>query len=214
MSSKFVLYCILVKTLMASLIRRYKSLLHTHPFRANVLTSCTLMTTGNIISQSLLQKPLLEEPLQATLSIGHIDLKQAARFALAGLIFVGPTVRGCLVLIDKVFGPTTSVRVLAKKLLVDQVLIAPIFLAGNISVLTLLETHSLKQVRRVLDKSYLELLKINYTFWPFVQVINFYYVPLTYRVLFGSSAALIWITILSLRLSKNKPLQSEPIEQS
>lgn len=104
-------------------------------------------------------------------------------------------------LIDKLFGPTTSVRVLAKKLLVDQGLIAPCFLAGNISTLKMLETHSIEKVKSELERSYLGLLKINYSFWPFVQVINFYFIPLTYRVPFGSTAALIWITILSYNLS-------------
>lgn len=150
------------------------------------------MTSGDLVSQWVLQQK------------GQIDLQQTARFAIAGLIFVGPVIRGCLVTIDKLFGPTSNVIVLGKKLLVDQGICAPTFLAGNITVLTLLHTGSFEQVKKELDRSYVNLLKLNYTFWPFVQMMNFYFIPLTYRVLFGSTAALLWNTIFSYRLYNRK----------
>lgn len=146
------------------------------------------MTTGDLTSQWILQQK------------NEIDLKQTARFATAGLIFVGPAVRGCLVMIDRVFGPTKSLIVLAKKLILDQGICAPVFLVGNLTTLTLLKTHSTQEVKKELERSYFSLLKLNYTFWPFVQVINFYYIPLTYRVLFGSTAALVWNTMFSYKL--------------
>lgn len=170
----------------------YRRLLHEKPFITNVLTTCTFMTTGDISSQLILQKR------------DHLDVTQTARFALAGLIFVGPVVRGCLVGIDKIFGPTSSVLVLGKKLALDQGILAPSFLVGNITTLTLLKTQSFQEVREELKKSYFNLLKMNYTFWPFVQVLNFYFIPLTYRVLFGSTAALLWNTLFSYKLYNNK----------
>lgn len=182
---------------MTSLIRTYKRLLHERPFVTNVLTTCTFMTTGDLTSQWILQQK------------EHIDLRQTARFAIAGLIFVGPVVRGCLVMIDRIFGPTSSLKILGKKLLLDQVIGAPTFLVGNITTLTLLQTQSFEKVREELNRSYFNLLKLNYTFWPFVQVINFYFIPLTYRVLFGSSAALIWNTMFSYGLySKGKQVET------
>lgn len=150
------------------------------------------MTTGDLTSQLILQQR------------DELNLKQTARFALAGLIFVGPVVRGCLVTIDKLFGPTSSVLVLGRKLLFDQGLCAPIFLLGNITTLTLLKSQSFEEVRRELHRSYFNLLKMNYTFWPFVQLLNFYFIPLTYRVLFGSTAALMWNTMFSYKLYNMK----------
>lgn len=172
--------------------RVYKQLLHTRPLITNVLTTCTFMTTGDLTSQFILQQK------------DEIDLRQTARFAVAGLIFVGPVVRGCLVAIDKIFGPTSSMLVLGKKLLFDQGFCAPLFLVGNITTLTLLKTQSFEQVRLELDRSYFNLLQMNYTFWPFVQIVNFYFIPLTYRVLFGSTAALIWNTMFSYKLYNEK----------
>lgn len=179
---------------MSKLFHIYKGLLHKRPFVTNVMTTCAFMTTGDLISQTIVQR-----------NQGY-DFGQTARFSLAGLIFVGPAVRGFLVAIDKMFGPTIGLRVLGKKLLVDQVCCAPVFLACNISVLTVLKTHSFDQVEAELRKNYTSLLKLNYTFWPFVQVINFYFIPLTYRVLFGSTAALLWNTLFSYRLYNKRKM--------
>ena len=110
------------------------------------------MTTGDISSQLLLQKR------------DELDLTQTARFAVAGLIFVGPVVRGCLVGIDKIFGPTSSVLVLGKKLLLDQGILAPCFLVGNITTLTLLKTQSFREVRVEMERSYFNLLKMKKEF--------------------------------------------------
>lgn len=186
---------------MSNLFRLYRRLLHEHPFVTNVLTSCTFMTTGDLVSQGLLQEK------------DHIDLKQTARFATVGLLFVGPVVRGSLVMIDKLFGPTKTVKILAKKLMVDQLIGAPAFLAGNITVLTLLERGSFEEVGKELEKSYFSILRLNYSFWPFVQMINFYLIPLTYRVLFGSSAALVWNTIFSYRLYNQKVASQTDTDQ-
>lgn len=175
---------------MLSLIRNYRRLLHERPFITNVLTTCSFMITGDLISQTFFQKK------------NHIDFKQTTRFAIAGFIFVGPAVRGCLVMIDKVFGPTTSIKVLGKKLLLDQGACAPCFLVCNVSLLTFLQTRTIEGVRKELEQSYFNLLKLNYSFWPFVQIVNFYFIPLTYRVLFGSTAALAWNTIFSYRLNR------------
>lgn len=170
----------------------YRRLLHERPFITNVLTTCTFMTTGDLTSQLIVQRR------------DELNLRQTATFALAGLIFVGPVVRGSLVAIDKIFGPTSNFLVLGKKLLFDQGLCAPCFLVGSITTLTLLQTQSFEKVRDELNRSYFNLLKMNYTFWPFVQVLNFYFIPLAYRVVFGSSAALIWNTMFSYKLYNKK----------
>lgn len=163
----------------------------------NAFTASSFMIVGDLTSQAIIQKR------------ETIDYKQTLQFAIAGLIFVGPVVRTCLVTIDKLFGPTSSAKVLAKKLFVDQCIFAPTFLVCNISLLTVLKTRSLDAVKPELDQSYFNLLKLNYTFWPFVQVINFYFIPLAYRVIFGSSAALVWNTLFSYKFYKKKHASSE-----
>lgn len=150
------------------------------------------MSAGDLVSQSILQH---DDPF---------DWRRTARFATAGIIFVGPAVRGCLLMIDKIFGPTRSFKVMVRKVIFDQGLLAPVFTAANMSVLTGLKTFSIHGIQQELERSYFDLLKMNYKFWPMVSIINFYFVPLTYRVLFGSSAALLWNTAVSYRLSTHE----------
>lgn len=178
---------------MISFVRVYRRLLYERPFITNVLTTATFMTGGDFASQNLIQDK------------DHIDLKQTARFTIAGLIFVGPVARGCIVMIDKIFGPTSSNVVLVKKVLFDQVINAPLFLAGNITTLTLLKTQSFECVREELRRSYTNLLKTNYSFWPMVQAINFYFIPITFRVLFGSVCAFVYNMAFSYILHSESP---------
>lgn len=184
-----------LNSLMAFILKNYRRLLYERPFITNVLTSATFMTGGDLISQSILRH---DTPL---------DLHQTARFATAGIIFVGPAVRGCLLLIDRLFGPTRSLQVMVRKVIFDQGILAPIFTAANLSVLTGLKTHSVEGIKEELERSYVDFLKMNYKFWPMVSMINFYLVPLTYRVVFGSSAALLWNVAVSYRIStRESPL--------
>lgn len=178
-------------------VRIYTRLLHEKPLITNVLTTCTFMTAGDLISQCIVQRH------------SNYDYKQTVRFAIAGFLFVGPVVRGCLVGIDKIFGPTKNLVVLGKKLFLDQACIAPVFLACNITVLTLLKTASFDCAREEVYKNYWGLLTMNYSFWPFVQIVNFYFIPLTYRVLFGSTAAIIWNTLMSYKLFNKKLMQEQ-----
>lgn len=177
---------------MIRLFRNYRKLLHERPFLTNVLTTTTFMTTGDLVSQTFFQDK------------EHIDYAQTARFAIAGLIYVGPVVRGCIVMIDKMFGPTKSNVILLKKVLFDQLINAPCFLVGNISLLTYMKTQSLDSIKEELTRSYFPLLKTNYSFWPAVQAVNFYFIPIAYRVLFGSTCAFMYNIAFSYILN-NRP---------
>lgn len=178
---------------MTNIVRIYRRLLHERPLITNILTTATFMTTGDFASQYFIQNK------------DHVDLNQTGRFAIAGLIYVGPVARGCIVMIDKIFGPTRSAVILGKKVLFDQLINAPCFLLGNISLLTYLKTRSLEDVKNELDRSYVKLLKTNYSFWPIVQALNFYFIPLAYRVVFGSGCAFVYNIIFSYILHQGSP---------
>lgn len=177
---------------MANLVRIYKKLLHRRPLITNVITTASFMTIGDMTSQLILQDKK------------QLDFEQTKRFGIAGLIYVGPLARGCIVLVEKLFGPTTSLLMLSKKVLFDQAISAPIFLTGNITTLTYLKTQSFDEVRKEIKHSYFNLLKLGYSFWPFVQLLNFYFIPVAYRVVFGSGAALVYNVLFSYRLNYKK----------
>nr|CAG8567583.1 10685_t:CDS:2 [Entrophospora candida] len=51
---------------------------------------------------------------------------------------------------------------------------------------------------------YFSALKANYTIWPLVQLVNFRFLPLQYRVPFVGSVGVLWSTYLSLLNSKTE----------
>ncbi len=62
----------------------------------------------------------------------------------------------------------------------DQGLFAPTFISIFLSSMAVLEGGSVKEK---LDKNYIPALTANYMIWPFVQLVNFKFVPLQHRSL-------------------------------
>ena len=76
----------------------------------------------------------------------------------------------------------------------DQGLFAPTFIGIFLSSMAVLEGGSVKDK---LDRSYVPALTANYMIWPFVQLVNFKFVPLHHRVLFVNVISIAWNCYLS-----------------
>jgi protein Mpv17 len=74
---------------------------------------------------------------------------------------------------------------------------APAFLAFFFSMQGLLAGESPGHIQHRLKEAYPSALKANYLIWPWVQLVNFYYVPLNHRVMVVNAVALGWNTWLS-----------------
>ncbi|KAJ0330055.1 hypothetical protein COL5a_003888 [Colletotrichum fioriniae] len=77
---------------------------------------------------------------------------------------------------------------------VDQGVFAPVMISVFLSSMATLEGGSIKEK---LDKNYKTALTSNYMLWPFVQVVNFKFVPLHHRVLFVNVISIGWNSYLS-----------------
>jgi len=169
--------------------RAYNTALHRYPLVTQCATTGTLLAAGDIIAQKLIEKRT------------ELNWKRTSQFGALGLLFVGPVIKNWFVLLERVFGATGKLTPL-KKVVTDQVLMPPFLQFSCISILGLMNFHSMDKIKGTLKKDYFDVLIANYKFWPFVQLINFYYVPLNYRLPVVAVAALFWNTYFTWKLGE------------
>ncbi|RHZ79890.1 hypothetical protein Glove_140g153 [Diversispora epigaea] len=91
-----------------------------------------------------------------------------------------------------------SMNAVIKRVALDQIMFAPVGIGLFFILIGALEGRNFNGIEEKLDEAYLPALKANYTVWPLVQIINFRFLPLKYRVPFVSSIGVLWTCYLSL----------------
>ncbi|XP_072135058.1 mitochondrial inner membrane protein Mpv17 isoform X2 [Mobula birostris] len=160
--------------------RTYQMLMIKHPWKLQILTSGGLVGLSDIVSQQLVERR----------GLTNHSLKRTAKMAAVGLIYVGPVLGVWYRLLDRlVVGQSKTAAF--KKMLFDQLAVAPCFLAGFIAV-----TGFLGGLSR--EKIWLKFQVI----WPAAQLLNFYFIPLEHRLAVVQLVALMWNTYLSWMANK------------
>lgn len=167
-----------------------------------------LMAVGDLISQVVIER-------RHFLAQEHsVSPERALRFLGLGCFLVGPSLFNWYRLLERCVGAAVrgSVsssrlrRVLLRqtvvKVTLDQLVFAPVFLAGFMSVLATLQGNDWSTVKQRLHADYSEILVNNWRLWPLIQLGNFYLVPLRYRVLLVQTVAVFWNTYLSYKTNK------------
>lgn len=99
---------------------------------------------------------------------------------------------------------STGTAVALKKVFIDQIVFAPLFLVAILSAVAFMQGKDSDNIISDLEANYLDVLKSNYLLWPWVQIVNFTYVPLQYQVLLVQVVALFWNTYLSWKTNKQR----------
>ncbi|GAA6061144.1 hypothetical protein JCM10212_001744 [Sporobolomyces blumeae] len=92
-----------------------------------------------------------------------------------------------------------SLTALLKRVAADQVGMAPISLLIFLFSMSMLEGLDGEETQQKIKDNYWPILFVNWQVWPILQLINFRYVPLKYRVPFGSILGILWTGFLSFR---------------
>ncbi|KAG8943064.1 hypothetical protein FRC03_002681, partial [Tulasnella sp. 419] len=87
---------------------------------------------------------------------------------------------------------------LAKRVTVDQLVMAPAGLTFFIGGMGAMEGKNRHEISKKYKDMYVPVLLANYKLWPAIQLINFRFMPLAYRVPFTSTCGIFWTVYLSL----------------
>lgn len=94
---------------------------------------------------------------------------------------------------------TTRLGRTTQKVFIDQIVFAPLFLAGLLSLIGFSQHQDIDKVKEKLKNDYKDILIANYSLWPWVQILNFSVVPLNYQVLLTQTVAVFWNIYFSWR---------------
>lgn len=86
----------------------------------------------------------------------------------------------------------------------DQALFAPYLTVAYLFTINYLEFFNIAQATENVRKLFFIILIGNYSFWPFVNYLNFKFIPFDYRMLGINLCSITWNTFLAYRNQKNK----------
>ncbi|XP_045760928.1 protein Mpv17 [Maniola jurtina] len=171
----------------------YQKVLARRPYLVQAIQTGALMGAGDLIAQIIIEKK------------STVDYKRTLKFSSIGLFVGGPALRVWYGLLNKYVGATGK-TVAMKKVFVDQFIFAPTFLFFILVAVGTMQGKSWNSIEKDMHDNYFDVLKSNYYIWPWVQLVNFYYIPLQYQVLLVQFVALFWNTYLSWKTNSTKQL--------
>ncbi|CAG7851617.1 SubName: Full=Uncharacterized protein {ECO:0000313/EMBL:KIM32774.1} [Serendipita indica DSM 11827] len=101
-----------------------------------------------------------------------------------------------------------SITALAKRVGMDQAIMAPFGLFVFLGSMGVMEGHSSGAIKQKYIDLYPPAIKANWTVWPVIQFVNFRFMPLPYRVPFQATCGVFWTLYLSL-LNSSKPTMAK-----
>lgn len=156
-----------------------------------------LVTLGDLISQKLIEKQAF-------------DVKRSVRATIIG----ATTISLSLYAWYYKFLPYLFAQFPASSLLnrysalsitvLDQALFAPYLTVAYLFTINYLEFFNIAQATENVRKLFFIILIGNYSFWPFVNYLNFKFIPFDYRMLGINLCSITWNTFLAYRNQKNK----------
>lgn len=141
----------------------------------NVVISATLSGLGDITEQKY---EMLTEELDGW------DSRRTKKMAISG-VAVGVVCHFWYGFLDrKIVGHTLGV--VAKKILIDQVIGSPLSLLTFFATLSFFEGRPLQELDSIKEKA-IKLYVAEWVVWPPAQFINFYFLPTKFRVLYDNT---------------------------
>ncbi|ETV71952.1 hypothetical protein H257_12783 [Aphanomyces astaci] len=181
---------------------KYKKYLEAYPLTTKCLTSAGIAGTGDVLCQVAFEsKPF--------------DVRRFATFTALGGVFIAPTLHVWYGFLNRVVAGTAATAV-ATRLVLDQFVFAPSFLASFFGVLLVVSpnpdgsTSSLStRLQDKLSRDWWSAVQTNWVVWIPAQLLNFALVPPPLQVLFSNVVGLFWNAYMSY--ISYKPIDDDAI---
>jgi hypothetical protein len=185
------------------LLASYKSALRNSPLQTKALTSLVIGLLGELLGAYLRRRKFLATYKFASPASAPrlVDFKRLGIFGFYGLAITGPFFHWWYGSLEK-FVRNQNIEgngaQVATKILLDRLVMTPPFLLFTLFYMQGMLTMQPKQTVEGVKRAYPTALALNWKVWTVAQFVNFQYVPLDYRVLFGNAVAFWWNCYLSL----------------
>lgn len=150
------------------------------------LQSGTIMSMADALTQTI---------VEGGIAADTYDARRTLRWSICGLLLHGPYFFSGFSIIDKLFGPATSWKVVATKTAAAQFVLFPPYLCLLFSLIGTLEGHPniTEKVKRQVPEAFLG----GCIYWPIANGINFSLVHGSMRVPYLAVSAGFWNSYLS-----------------
>ncbi|KOB70734.1 Mpv17-like protein 2 [Operophtera brumata] len=145
----------------------------------NITVSITLSSLGDFIEQ------------QYEIYTGYLekyDIPRTVHMGCSGAS-IGVLCHYWYKILDK-FIIGKSLDMVAKKLLLDQLIFSPIMIVTFFGSVALFEDNPYENFKEEVADKFVTLYRAEWMVWPPAQVVNFYFLPTKYRVLYDNTISL------------------------
>ncbi|KAI9376463.1 integral membrane protein, Mpv17/PMP22 family [Aspergillus egyptiacus] len=173
------------------MLRWYQAKLAKQPMLTASVTSAVLFGSGDVLAQQLVDRRGFEK---------H-DMARTGRMVFYGGAVFGPVATMWFGFLQRNIVLKNAKATIAARVVADQAFFAPTHLTFFLTSMALMEgTDPIRKLKTSFIPGY----KANLTVWPFVQGVNFAFVPLEFRVLVVNVISLGWNCLLSVINSGGK----------
>jgi len=166
----------------------YARKLESHPLTTKCLTSGFISGAADFICQYIYHRNE-----HGTFSP---DWMRTGRFSLLGFGLIAPVVHNWYGFLTRKI-PGQSIPAVLKRLFLDQILFAPLFIPTFMTSLMFLEGKRMDVIPAVLIKDVPDVVVTNWILWIPAMFVNFRFVPVQWQVLYSNCVGLVWNVYLS-----------------
>ncbi|CAF0742345.1 unnamed protein product [Brachionus calyciflorus] len=176
-----------------------KQMFRTRLLLSNTVSTMVLLGVGDAITQYIEIKLTNKSNHNLTLDshsfFQNYDLIRTVKVTSVGFL-TGPFGHYWYLFLDKKYPFKTGKSILSK-ILCDQLIAAPIFNVLFITAIHTLDGKHLRQIYETFKEKFFTIYAYDCTIWPACQMVNFYFVPTVYRLLYVNFISVIWNALLS-----------------